>query len=669
MGRRRARCSARRPACRAAGSRTRRDRRDLLLPALHAVQDRVGWISRGALNYICRRLIVPPAEAWGVRHVLSPVQHRADAAGRRARVRRHRLPTERRGAICAIVGRRLTSDASPDADLAAVALPRSVRSRAGGLDHSRGRAARRRRRSSVRRPRASSRLPARADRLPSDRGRTLHGLPPVEAQSCCGGSARSIPRRSIPIARTAAIARSRARSRLGPAGRDRRGDRVESARARRRRVSDRTQVGGGGARAGAAALPRVQRRRVGAGHVQGSRAARRGSVRHRRGDDDRRHSPRAARRASSTCAASIRSRTCACRAPSIARARRGLLGEYPAARASRSTSRSAAAPAPTSAAKRRRSSTRSRASAASRARSRRFRRRSGLFGKPTVVNNVETLVNVLDIVLEGGAQWARGRHEGVDRHATVLPVRPRRAPGAVRAAVRRHARRAAGAGRRRRRRTAAAGDPARRRRGHVRRPRRAVAAAHVRGRARGRRDARFRRRDGVRRHAPISATRCCASPSSWQTNRAANACRAASARCGRSSCCERLQRASGSGADSRCPAATDADIALLTELGQAMRDASICGLGQTASSAIETGGRAAARLPAPEVPRERARTRSGSRCRRARRRSRRRRPSRARRRSRSRSTANRLPSPRARRFSTRAARPARTSRRSVISRR
>jgi NADH-quinone oxidoreductase subunit F len=42
------------------------EQRHLLLPALHAVQDRVGWISRGALNYICRRLIVPPAEAWGV---------------------------------------------------------------------------------------------------------------------------------------------------------------------------------------------------------------------------------------------------------------------------------------------------------------------------------------------------------------------------------------------------------------------------------------------------------------------------------------------------------------------------------------------------------------------------------------------------------------------------
>ena len=40
--------------------------RHLLLPALHAVQGRIGWISPGALNYICRRLTVPPAEAYGV---------------------------------------------------------------------------------------------------------------------------------------------------------------------------------------------------------------------------------------------------------------------------------------------------------------------------------------------------------------------------------------------------------------------------------------------------------------------------------------------------------------------------------------------------------------------------------------------------------------------------
>src|SRR5207249_7396474 len=32
---------------------------------------------------------------------------------------------------------------------------------------------------------------------------------------------------------------------------------------------------------------------------------------------------------------------------------------------------------------------------------------SGLFGKPTVVNNVETLVNILGILLEGGSSYAR----------------------------------------------------------------------------------------------------------------------------------------------------------------------------------------------------------------------------------------------------------------------
>lgn len=40
--------------------------RDLLLPALHALNDRIGWISRGGLNYVCQRLGVPPAEAYGV---------------------------------------------------------------------------------------------------------------------------------------------------------------------------------------------------------------------------------------------------------------------------------------------------------------------------------------------------------------------------------------------------------------------------------------------------------------------------------------------------------------------------------------------------------------------------------------------------------------------------
>ncbi|MFZ0031205.1 MAG: NAD(P)H-dependent oxidoreductase subunit E, partial [Candidatus Cybelea sp.] len=41
-------------------------RRHLLLPVLHALQDRIGWISPGALNYVGRRLDVAPAEAYGV---------------------------------------------------------------------------------------------------------------------------------------------------------------------------------------------------------------------------------------------------------------------------------------------------------------------------------------------------------------------------------------------------------------------------------------------------------------------------------------------------------------------------------------------------------------------------------------------------------------------------
>ncbi|WP_338784272.1 NAD(P)H-dependent oxidoreductase subunit E [Streptomyces sp. DG1A-41] len=50
----------------ARGGREARDRRDLLLPGLHAINDRVGWISEGALDYLCLRLTVPPAEAYGV---------------------------------------------------------------------------------------------------------------------------------------------------------------------------------------------------------------------------------------------------------------------------------------------------------------------------------------------------------------------------------------------------------------------------------------------------------------------------------------------------------------------------------------------------------------------------------------------------------------------------
>lgn len=48
------------------GGHALRNRRQLLLPALQALQSRAGYVSAGGLNYACQRLGVPPADAWGV---------------------------------------------------------------------------------------------------------------------------------------------------------------------------------------------------------------------------------------------------------------------------------------------------------------------------------------------------------------------------------------------------------------------------------------------------------------------------------------------------------------------------------------------------------------------------------------------------------------------------
>ena len=48
------------------GGHEARDQRHRLLPALAAVQAEIGHVSEGALMEICRRLVVPPAEAYGV---------------------------------------------------------------------------------------------------------------------------------------------------------------------------------------------------------------------------------------------------------------------------------------------------------------------------------------------------------------------------------------------------------------------------------------------------------------------------------------------------------------------------------------------------------------------------------------------------------------------------
>src|SRR5579859_6053382 len=48
------------------GGHEARAERHQLLPTLHALHERAGWISPGALNYIARRLTIPPADVYGV---------------------------------------------------------------------------------------------------------------------------------------------------------------------------------------------------------------------------------------------------------------------------------------------------------------------------------------------------------------------------------------------------------------------------------------------------------------------------------------------------------------------------------------------------------------------------------------------------------------------------
>ena len=63
-----------------------RSQRHLLLPVLHAINSRVGWISPGALNYACSRLNLPPAEAFGVADFYGLFSMTPAASGRDSRV-------------------------------------------------------------------------------------------------------------------------------------------------------------------------------------------------------------------------------------------------------------------------------------------------------------------------------------------------------------------------------------------------------------------------------------------------------------------------------------------------------------------------------------------------------------------------------------------------------
>jgi NADH-quinone oxidoreductase subunit F len=48
------------------GGHAARAQRHLLLPTLHVLHARAGWISPGGLNYVAKRLTVPPADVYGV---------------------------------------------------------------------------------------------------------------------------------------------------------------------------------------------------------------------------------------------------------------------------------------------------------------------------------------------------------------------------------------------------------------------------------------------------------------------------------------------------------------------------------------------------------------------------------------------------------------------------
>ena len=154
----------------------------------------------------------------------------------------------------------------------------------------------------------------------------------------------------------------------------------------------------------------------------------------------------------------------------------------------------------------------------------------GLFGQPTLVNNVETLINVLPIVLHGGQAFAAtgiGASTGTKLFCVSGRVgRPGLYELTFGATLRELLTMAGG----RRGRATAAGraDGGRGRR--VLDRRRARHAAHVRGVARGERHARLGCGRGARRHGRCRPRCSPASPPSSATRAAVSASRAGSAR-------------------------------------------------------------------------------------------------------------------------------------------
>ena len=122
-----------------------------------------------------------------------------------------------------------------------------------------------------------------------------------------------------------------------------------------------------------------------------------------------------------------------------------------------------------------------------------------------------------------------------------------------------------------------------------------------RGREGDRRGPGSRRRRGVRRDHRHPGISCAASPRSSVTSHPARATPVEWGRSARRSCWRGSRRGAPSGPK-------EDEQALLEDLGQVLRDASICGLGQTANDAVRTGLRfcGAARRGARPPSRRRA---------------------------------------------------------------
>ena len=365
----------------ARGGHATRARRSQLLPALHAVQSRIGWISQPALNYICKRLAVPPAEAYGVAtfYALFATKPRPPVVAHVCDDIACRLAGAE--GLCADLGRALGPAGEPARDGRATWL----RSPCLGLCD--------------RAPAALVTSPARAA--------DAFTLAPVDAVGVAAALEADRARRATvgrdPRVRPPTGPSARLLGRVGSSTRPRSTTTARSggyrALARALEIGPEAVIaevtasklmGRGGAAfptgrkwAAVATQPAQPHYLVcnadesEPGHVQGSRAARGRPVRDRRGDDDRglrdrrlEGLPLHPRRVPGGRGARHRRR-------SRRRARPACSVRTSSARASPSTSSSGAAPAPTSAARRRRSSSRSRASAASRATSRRSRSRSG----------------------------------------------------------------------------------------------------------------------------------------------------------------------------------------------------------------------------------------------------------------------------------------------------